>query len=126
MLTVCVGAGVAVEGRVAARPVEEEARMVVASVEVDDTDDEIEDLIPVVGGAAELELATDEELDTTDKNEEEMVDDGARVEDDWLTVEETDGATVKDWLSVAEEATEEEALTEDPQVPNKALQPVPQ
>jgi hypothetical protein len=70
-------------------------------------------LVLVVDGTArlELELVTDEELDTTLDEEESRED---------------DGATVEDWLSVAEDATEEDTLTEDPQRPNSGLQPVPQ
>jgi hypothetical protein len=111
--TVWVGLGVAVEVRVA--PTVEVAERVVV-VMVDERTAEIEEVegLGVVDRAAglELELTTDEELDTTDEAREET------------TVD--DGATVEDWLTAAEEATEGEALTDVPHVPNSGLQPVPQ
>ena len=106
--TVWVGVGVAVEVRVATT-VGVAERVVVMIV--DERTEEVKGL-GVVDRAAELELATDEELGTTNEGEEEIMVD--------------DGATVEDWLTAAEGATEEEALTDDPQVPNSGLQPVPQ
>jgi hypothetical protein len=85
----------------------------VAVVMVDERAAETEEAVEALGVVDRTaELATDEALDTTDEDEEgTMIGDGARVEEDWLT---------------AAEATTEEALTDDPHVPNSGLQPVPQ
>jgi len=105
-----VGVGTAVEVRVALTIGVAER---VAVVMVDERAAETEEAVEALGVVDRAtELATDEALDTTDKEKEgTTIDDGARVDKDWLT---------------AGEATTEEALTDDPHVPNSGLQPVPQ